>query len=64
MAVIFITHDLGVVAEVTDKVAVMFRGKIVEYGRVLLQQPAAPLHQGAAGLPPAPCHSSGEIADG
>ncbi len=35
MAVLFITHDLGVVAEVTDKVAVMFRGKIVEYGRVL-----------------------------
>lgn len=35
MAVLFITHDLGVVAEVTDKVAVMFGGKIVEYGRVL-----------------------------
>ncbi|MCC6574442.1 MAG: ABC transporter ATP-binding protein [Planctomycetes bacterium] len=35
MAVMFITHNLGVVAEVTDKVAVMYRGKIVEYGRVL-----------------------------
>jgi len=35
MAVLFITHSLGVVAEVTDKVAVMYRGKIVEYGRVL-----------------------------
>ena len=35
MAVLFITHDLGVVAEVTDKVAVMYQGRFVEYGRVL-----------------------------
>lgn len=34
MAILMITHDLGVVAETADKVAVMYCGKIVEYGRV------------------------------
>ena len=35
MAILFITHDLGVIAEIADKVAVMFRGKLVEYGDVM-----------------------------
>ena len=32
MAIIMITHDLGVVASMCDKIAVMYAGKVVEYG--------------------------------
>ncbi len=34
MAVLFITHDMAVVAQMADRVVVMYRGKIVEEGRV------------------------------
>jgi peptide/nickel transport system ATP-binding protein len=35
MSTIFITHDLGVIAEIADHVIVMYKGKIVEQGSVL-----------------------------
>lgn len=34
MSMLFISHDLGVIAEIADEVAVMFRGQLVEYGPV------------------------------
>ncbi len=48
MSVLFITHDLGVIAEIADKVAVMRNGKIVEYGSVLdiFQSPQHPYTRG------------------
>ena len=48
MAVIFVTHDLGVVAEIADDVAVMYGGRIVEFGPVaeVLQSPQHPYTQG------------------
>ncbi len=35
MAMIFITHDLGIIAEIADKVAVMYKGKVVECQPIL-----------------------------
>jgi oligopeptide/dipeptide ABC transporter ATP-binding protein len=48
MAVIFITHDLGVVAEICDDVVVMYAGKVVESASVqeIFQNPGHPYTQG------------------
>ncbi|MFN7916525.1 MAG: ABC transporter ATP-binding protein [Vicinamibacterales bacterium] len=49
MAVILITHDLGVVAETADHVAVMYAGRVVEYADVRSAF-VKPLHPYTAGL--------------
>lgn len=48
MSTIFITHDLGVIAEIADKVVVMYKGKIVEQGTVLeiFENPKHPYTKG------------------
>ena len=48
MGMIFVTHDLGVAAEIADTVAVMYAGRIVERGPVarILQSPAHPYTAG------------------
>ncbi|MBM7554030.1 ABC transporter ATP-binding protein [Thalassobacillus pellis] len=53
-AIIFITHDLGVVANVADRVAVMYAGKIVEIGTVdeIFYNPKHPYTWGLLGSMP------------
>jgi peptide/nickel transport system ATP-binding protein len=53
-AVILITHDLGVVAEVADEVVVMYAGRVVERApvRVLFEQPQHPYTIGLLGSIP------------
>ncbi|MBR3829083.1 MAG: ABC transporter ATP-binding protein [Bacteroidales bacterium] len=48
IAVIFITHDLGVIAQIADDIAVMYHGKIVEQGDAndILHHPQHPYTQG------------------
>jgi peptide/nickel transport system ATP-binding protein len=48
MAILFITHDLGVIAQTVDKVAVMYLGKLIETGTVreVLRNPRHPYTQG------------------
>ncbi len=41
LSMIFISHDLGVIAQIADKIAVMYKGEIIEYGscKSVLQNP-------------------------
>ena len=57
IAVIFITHDLGVIAQVADEIAVMYHGKIVEQGdaNAILHSPQHSYTQGLLACRP-PLH--------
>jgi peptide/nickel transport system ATP-binding protein len=66
MAVMFITHDFGVVAEIADRVAVMQHGSIVEQGTALsvLQSPQHPYtRQLIAAVPPLTAPSPRALSD-
>lgn len=53
-AVMLITHDMGVIAETADRVAVMYAGRIVEIGRVrdVIKHPKHPYTEGLMGSIP------------
>jgi peptide/nickel transport system ATP-binding protein len=61
MGVIFITHDLGVVAEIADRALVLYKGKIVEEGTVeeLFRRPKHPYTRGLLACRPG-LHKRGE----
>ena len=56
MSMIFITHDLGIIAEIADQVAVMYQGKIVESGSVwdIFSSPQHPYTKGLLACRPKP----------
>ncbi len=64
MSVLLITHDLGVVAETCDRVAVMYAGKIVERAQVddLFDRPKHPYTHGLLKSVPMLTQSKGELA--
>lgn len=65
MAMLLITHDLGVVAECADRVAVMYAGRKVEEASVqqLFAMPKHPYTQGLLRATPTFAHGGGRLAD-
>jgi peptide/nickel transport system ATP-binding protein len=63
-ALILITHDLGVVAEIADEVAVMYAGRIVEHGPVasVFDDPQHPYTIGLLGSMPSLGRRAGRLA--
>ena len=61
--IILITHDMGVIAQIADRVAVMYAGKIVELGTVngIFEDPLHPYAQGLIGSIP---RESGQRVEG
>jgi peptide/nickel transport system ATP-binding protein len=54
MAVMLVTHDMGVIAETADRVAVMYAGRLIEHGpvRAVVQRPQHPYTVGLMGAIP------------
>jgi oligopeptide/dipeptide ABC transporter ATP-binding protein len=64
MAILLITHDLGVVAEYADEVIVMYAGKLAEWADVrgLFRKPRHPYTQGLLGSMPRLAGSAGKLS--
>ena len=64
MGIMLITHDLGVVAEVCDRVVVMYAGQVVEEGSVddIFRRPSHPYTQGLLAAVPRPDRTGGKLA--
>ena len=62
-AVILITHDMGVIAEISDRVAVMYAGRLVEVGNVrdVIKDPKHPYSQGLMGSIPSLHHRTEQL---
>jgi oligopeptide/dipeptide ABC transporter ATP-binding protein len=64
-SIVFITHDLGVIAEVADDVLIMYAGKVVERGSVesIFARPAHPYTQGLIGsIPTLACERKSRLS--
>ena len=65
MALVLVSHDLGVIAEETDEVAVMYAGRIVEHGPryAVIDAPVHPYTRALARVHPARRRAAGRAAD-
>jgi len=63
-AVMLVTHDMGVIAETADRVAVMYAGRVVEIGRVddVIHRPQHPYTVGLMGAIPSMKHDVAHLA--
>ena len=62
-AVMLVTHDMGVIAETADRVAVMYAGRVIEVGpvRAVVKHPAHPYTEGLMGSIPSLEHRVGRL---
>jgi len=64
MAVMLVTHDMGVIAETADRVAVMYAGRVIEIGRVeeVVRRPRHPYTRGLMASIPTLNRAHGRLA--